>query len=83
MGTNSHIVVSHKLCGFQGFVGGRVVMMEPVVVAPKFRAFSSHILSPASQNITIKSELTTVLEGTNSREQSSSRPKKTNEHALC
>jgi hypothetical protein len=53
--------------GFQGRVGGRVVMMEPVVVTPKFRSFSSYILSEASQNVTVKSELTAVLRGTNSR----------------
>jgi hypothetical protein len=29
-------------------------MKEPVVVAPKFRAFSSHIFSQASQNITVE-----------------------------
>jgi hypothetical protein len=35
--------------------GGRVVVMkEPVVVAPKFRSFSSHIFSQASQNVTVK-----------------------------
>jgi hypothetical protein len=37
MENDSHVVVSHKLCGFQGSVGGRVVMKEPVVVAPVFR----------------------------------------------
>jgi hypothetical protein len=34
MGNDDLVVVSHKLCGFQGRVGGRVVVMkEPVVVA--------------------------------------------------
>jgi hypothetical protein len=34
--------------------GGRaVVMKEPVVVAPKFWSFSSHIFSQASQNVTV------------------------------
>jgi hypothetical protein len=42
-------------CGFQGCVGGCIVVMkEPVVVAPKFRSFSLHIFSQASQNITVK-----------------------------
>jgi hypothetical protein len=37
MGNDNHVVVSHKLCDFQGSVGGRVVVMNvPVVVAPKF-----------------------------------------------
>jgi hypothetical protein len=40
IGNDNH-VVGHKLCGFQWSVGGRVVMKEPVVVAPKFRSFSS------------------------------------------
>jgi hypothetical protein len=36
-------------------VGGQtVVMKKPVVVATKFRSFSSHIFSQASQNLTIK-----------------------------
>jgi hypothetical protein len=52
MGSDNHLVVSHKLYGFQGHVGGRVVM-EPVVVAPKFRSFLSHIFSQASQNVTV------------------------------
>jgi hypothetical protein len=28
MGNDNHVVVSHKLCGFQGRMGGRVVMMK-------------------------------------------------------
>jgi hypothetical protein len=31
-----------------------VVMKQPVVVAPKFQSFSSHIFSQASQNVTVK-----------------------------
>jgi hypothetical protein len=53
MGNNNH-VVSHKLCGFQGCVSRCIAVMEPVVVAPKFRSFSSHLFSQASQNITVK-----------------------------
>jgi hypothetical protein len=52
MGNDNHVVVSHKLCGFQGRVGGCVVMMEPVVVAPKYQSFPSHVLCQASQNVT-------------------------------
>jgi hypothetical protein len=55
MGNDNHVVITHKLCGFQGRLGGCVVMMkEPFVVVPKFRSFSSHIFSHASQNITVK-----------------------------
>jgi hypothetical protein len=54
MGNDNH-VVSHKLCGFQGRVGGFIVMMkEPVLVAPEFWSFSLHIFSEVSQNITVK-----------------------------
>jgi hypothetical protein len=55
MGNDNHIVVRHKLCGFHGHVDGHVDMMEPAVVAPKFRSFMSHIFSQASQNATVKS----------------------------
>jgi hypothetical protein len=51
---NDNRVVSHKLCGFQGPVGGCVVTKEPIVAAPKFQSpFSSHISSQASQNFTV------------------------------
>jgi hypothetical protein len=53
MGNEKRVIVSHKLCGFQGRVGGRIVM-EPVVVAPKFPSFLSHIFFHVSQNITVK-----------------------------
>jgi hypothetical protein len=49
------VAVSHKLCGFQGHVGGCIVMMmEKVVISQKFWSFSLHIFSQASQNFTIK-----------------------------
>jgi hypothetical protein len=55
MGNDNHVVVSYRLWGFQGYVGGRVVMMkEPVVVVPKFQSFSSHIFSQASHNVTVE-----------------------------
>jgi hypothetical protein len=55
MGNDNHAVVSYKLCGFQGNVGGCIVMMkEPVVVVSKFWSLSLHIFSQVSQNITVK-----------------------------
>jgi hypothetical protein len=55
MGNDNPVVVGRKLCGFQGRVGGCVVVMkEPVVVVPKFWDFSSHIFSQVSQNLTVK-----------------------------
>jgi hypothetical protein len=55
LGNNDHVVVSHKFCGFQGHVGGYVVVMkEPVVVATKLQSFSSHIFSQGSENVTVK-----------------------------
>jgi hypothetical protein len=45
MENDNHVVVGHKLCGFPGRVGRRVVVMkEAVVVAPKFQFFH-HIFS--------------------------------------
>jgi hypothetical protein len=55
MGNDNRVVVSHKLCGFQGRVGRRIVMMkEPVVVAPKYQSFLSHLFSQSSQNVTVR-----------------------------
>jgi hypothetical protein len=55
VGNDNHVVVSHKLCGSQGRVGGCVVVIkEPIVVVPKLLSFSSHIFSQASQNVTVK-----------------------------
>jgi hypothetical protein len=53
MGNDNHVDVSHKLCGFQGCLGGQVVVMEPVVFAPKFQAFSSHIFAQPSLNVRV------------------------------
>jgi hypothetical protein len=48
-------VVSHKLRGFHGRVGGGdVVMKVPVIVTPKFRSSSSYIFSYGPQNFTVK-----------------------------
>jgi hypothetical protein len=68
MGNDSHIVVSHKLYGFQGCVGGRfVVMNEPIVVEPKSRSFFvAYFLSSDSKRHSKNQELTVVLVGTNS-----------------
>jgi hypothetical protein len=50
MGNANHVVASHKLCSFQGCMGGRVVVMkESVVVAPKFQVFVAHFLSSVSK----------------------------------
>jgi hypothetical protein len=55
MGNDNRVVVSYKLCGFQGCMGKHIVVMkEPVVVAPEFRSFSLHIFSQASQNVAVK-----------------------------
>jgi hypothetical protein len=55
MGYDNHVVVSHKLCFYQGCVGRRIVMMkESVVVAPEFGSFSSRIFSQVSQKVTVK-----------------------------
>jgi hypothetical protein len=55
MRNDNHVVVSLKLCGFQGHVDGHVFMMkEPVVVVPKFPSSSSHIFSRVSQNVTVE-----------------------------
>jgi hypothetical protein len=85
MRNDNHVVVSHKLCGFQGHVGGHTVMMkEPVVVAPKFWSFSSHIFSQASQNVTVKVR---VDHSARRNKFTVNNPlhveKKNNEHALC
>jgi hypothetical protein len=47
MGNDNHVVVGHKFCGFQGYVGRHVVIMkEPVEVVPKLCSFlSTHFLS--------------------------------------
>jgi hypothetical protein len=37
--SDTHVAVNHKLCGFQGRVGGRVAVMKPDVVAPKILSF--------------------------------------------
>jgi hypothetical protein len=81
METDNHVVVSQKLCGFQGRVGGRV-MMEPVVVAPKFRSFRHKFLKRFKTSQP-KSELALVLGGTNSRRTIPFMSKRNNEHALC
>jgi hypothetical protein len=54
MGTDNRIVVSHKLCGFNGHVGRRIVVMKkPVVVVLKFQSSLSHIFSQVAQNVTV------------------------------
>jgi hypothetical protein len=85
MGNDNHVVVSYKRCGFQGRVGGRVVMIkEPVVVAPKFPSFSSHIFSQASWNISGKVRLDCSVRRNKFMVNNPLHVgKKNNEHALC
>jgi hypothetical protein len=86
MGNDNHVVVSHRLCCFQGRVGGHIVVMkEPVVVAPKFWSFSSYIFFQASQNITLKvTDDHSVRRNKFEVEQSIPfKSKKNNEHDLC
>jgi hypothetical protein len=84
MGSNNHVVVRHKLCGFQGCVSRHVVVMkEPVVVAPKFWSFSSHIFSYVSQNITVKVRVDRSVRRNKFTVNSPIHVKKNNEHALC
>jgi hypothetical protein len=84
MGNDSHVVVSHELCGFQARVGGRVVMMkEPIMVAPKFRSFSSHIFSQASQNVTVKVTVDSNVRRNKFPVNNPLHVQKDNKHALC
>jgi hypothetical protein len=84
MGNDNHVVVSHKLCGFQGRVGGHVVViMEPVVVAPKFWSFSSQIFFQASQNITVKIRVDCSVRRNKFTMNNPLHVKKKIEHALC
>jgi hypothetical protein len=49
------LLLSHKICGFQGHVGRCVVLRKkPVVVAPQFPSLSSHIFSQGSQNAMVQ-----------------------------
>jgi hypothetical protein len=84
MGDDSHVVFSHKLCCFQGRVSGRVfVMNEQVVVAPKFRSFSSHTFSEAPQNVTVKVRVDRSVRRNKSTVNSPLHvEKKNNEHVL-
>jgi hypothetical protein len=84
-GNDNRVAVSHKPCGFQGRMGGRVVMMkEPVMVAPKFRSFSSHIFSQASQKVTVKVRVDhSVRKNKFTVKNAHHVEKENNEHALC
>jgi hypothetical protein len=84
MGNDNHVVVSHKLCVFQGCVGGCIVVMkEPVVVALKFRSFSSHITSQASQNVTVKVRVDCSVRSNKFTVNNHLHVEKSNEHSLC
>jgi hypothetical protein len=65
-------------------VGGRVVVMkELVAVAPKFRSFSSHIFSQASQNVTVKVRVDRSVRRNKFTVNNPLDVEKNNEHALC
>jgi hypothetical protein len=84
MGNDNHVAVSHKLRGFQGHVGGRIVVMkEPVVVAPKFRSFSSHIFSQASQNVMVKVRVDHSVRTNKFAVNNPLHVEENSEHALC
>jgi hypothetical protein len=70
--------------GFQGCVGRRIVVMkEPVVVAPKFRSFSSHVFSGASQNVTVIVRVDRIVKRNKFTVNNPLHVEKYNEHALC
>jgi hypothetical protein len=53
---------------FEGCVGRRVVVIkEPAVVAPKFRGFHDTFSLKGLKTSQLKSKLTVVLKGTNTR----------------
>jgi hypothetical protein len=52
MGKDNHLVVSHKSVVFRN-VGGHVLVKKLAVVAPQSWSFLLHILSQASQNVTV------------------------------
>jgi hypothetical protein len=84
MGNDNHVVLSHKLCGFQGHVGGCVlVMKEPDVVVPKFRSFLSHIFSQVSQNVTVKVRVDCSVRRNKFTVDNPLHIEENNEHALC
>jgi hypothetical protein len=83
MGNDNHVVVSHKLYGFQGRVGRHVMKKEPVVVAPKFWLFSSHIFSQASQNITVKVRVDRSVTRNKFTVNNPIHVETNNDHALC
>jgi hypothetical protein len=83
VGNDNSVVVSHILCGFHGHVGGRNILMEPVVVAPKFQSFSLHIFSQAPQNITVKVRVDCSVRRNKFMVNSLLHVEENNEHALC
>jgi hypothetical protein len=84
MGNDNHVVVSNKLRSFQGRVDGCVVVMKgAVVVAPKFRSFSSHIFSQVSQHITVNVRVDWYVSRNKFTANNPLHVEKNNEHALC
>jgi hypothetical protein len=83
MGKDNHVVVSHKLFGFQGHVGGCIVVMkEPVVVVPKLWFFSLHIFSQVSQNVTAEVRVDHSFRKNRFMVNSPLHVKKNNEHTV-
>jgi hypothetical protein len=81
MRNDNHVVVSHKLSGFQGHVGTCVVVMKELVVfVPKFRSFSSHIFS---QNIAVKVRVDHSVRRNKFMVNNPLYVEKNIEHALC
>jgi hypothetical protein len=84
MGNDNHVVVSHKLCGFQGCVGRHVVVTkDTVVVVLKFWSFLSHIFSQASQNVTVKVGVDCSVRRNKCTVNNLLHVEKNNEHAVC
>jgi hypothetical protein len=84
MGSDNHVVVSHKLCDFQRHVDGCIfVMKEPVVVPRKFRLFLPHIFSQVSQKVTVKVRADCSVRRNKFTVNNPLHIKKKNEHALC
>jgi hypothetical protein len=75
----NHVVVSHKLCGFQGRMDGRVVVTKE----PNFRSSSSHIFYQASQGVTVKVRIDRSVRRSILTVNNPLHVEKENKHALC
>jgi hypothetical protein len=82
MGNDNQVVVSHKVFGFQGRVVGHIVVMEPVVVVPKFQFFSAHFLSSISKH-TVKVRVDRSVRRNKFMVNNPFNVEENNQHALC